>query len=413
MGLMVGDMFFKLVVGVGVLGILIFVHELGHFLLAKMCRVGVLEFSIGFGKKIWSKRIGETRYSLGLIPLGGYVRMVGDDPYAIKAQEQKSESEDDGDSEEELAGMGFQSIDEDHPAVRALMADKSRWFLNKSLLARSLIVIAGPGFNILFAWIMAAFFFMHYGTEEIVNKPIIGEVQENMPAKAAGLKDGDTVLAIDGEKIESWETLARTVQASEGRPLTFKINRTAENGAVEEQEIKIAGEQDSEDSADLSLVITGERIRAYRIGIKPTTTPKYYSPGEAMYVGAQYVYLVGEISVKSLVYLVTAQISPKNLGGPISIAKHAGDSAEQGADGLIRFIIFLSVSLAVLNLLPIPVLDGGHLLFFLLEAISRGPIKLEVQQLANQVGMLLLILLMLFAIGMDLLRVTGILTFAS
>lgn len=375
-------------VSVLVLGLLIFVHELGHFLFAKWNKVGVLEFAIGFGPKIFSKKMGETAYSLRLIPLGGYVKMVGDDPhdvFGVESAETKSEE--------------VEIIDED---TKRLMGDKSRWFLTKGYLPKLSIVLAGPGFNLLFAFLLASASFYTWGAGEHVNLPIIGDTIPGYPAEKSGLKSDDKVISINGENMTTWEGLAQTIANSGGKELVLKVERKSPEGPVENIDIKVAG---SSESSEIQ-VLSGKPAKpgSYKIGIMPSVERKPVGLADSIIGGAGHVWFVSQVTVRGLVGMVQGAISAKNIAGPIFIFKEAARSAKKGIEALFDFMIFLSVSLAILNLLPIPILDGGHVLFFTVEAIKGKPVSLGTMRWANNLGMLVLLALMVFAMGNDIVK---------
>jgi regulator of sigma E protease len=383
----------KIIVGLVVLGVLVFVHELGHFIFAKLCKVGVLEFSIGFGKKLWAKRIGETRYAVRLIPLGGYVRMAGDDPrevYGLGSSEEKDKKK-----------FTLEPVEEVTDELeRKILADKSKWFLEKGVLAKVAIVLAGPGFNLLFGWILSIAVFFFYGASDLVDQPIIGEVLSGHPAEKAGIQSGDRIISIDGVKLKTWAGLANTVRGSEGREMSFEIERT-ENGEAVTKSLKIAGEPES---VEMALLNDSEAKKSFVIGIAPLFEDRQVGILDSLKFATLHVLFTCKLTLRSFGLLIKGAISPKHIGGPITIIKEAAGSAEKGLEKLLVFMIFLSISLAILNLLPIPILDGGHLVFFLVEFLKGGPVSLRMQEFANQVGLLLLLALMFFAVGNDIVR---------
>lgn len=384
-----------ILVSVLVLGILVFVHELGHFLVAKFYGVGVLEFSIGFGKKIFSKRFGDTFYSIGLVPLGGYVRMVGDNPRDLEFNVEQSST-----AEGEAEPIELHPIDK---LADELLEDRSKWFLNKPVFPKAMVVLAGPVFNLLFAFLLSTFSFWAFGTYTTVDQPVIGDVIPGYPAEAAGIKPKDKVLAINGKKIETWIELASTVSASKGAPIQLSIERTPEEAGkpVEHLAISVAGKVGNDEMA----LVQGEQAREqYKIGILQNTERIPATFSEAVSGSAIHIWFISRLTVKSLLGMIQGAISPSNIAGPIFIFKEAAASAKRGIEHLFDFMIFLSVSLAVLNLLPIPVLDGGHLMFFLLEGLKGKPVSLRAQEMATQMGMFLLLLLMVFAVGNDIRR---------
>ena len=342
-----------------VLGILIFFHELGHFLIARLFGVGVEKFSLGFGPRLIGKKVGLTDYRLSLIPLGGYVKMVGEEP--------------------------DETID---PAVVPMS------FTHKHVFKRSLIVFAGPLFNIFLAVVI--FFGVALFSGLLILKPSVGSVKEGSPAQSAGFRKGDLITAIDGVAVESWEEMAERITASGGRPIRLSVAR--EGGPVELEAVPELTQTKN---------LLGEDVERYVIGIGTAgeTLTRRLNPLQAMTESLRQTYGVVELMVVIVAKLFTGGISIDTVGGPIMIAQMAGDQAKAGISSLFQFIAVISVNLAVINLLPIPVLDGGHLLFFLIEAIKGRPVNLKVREIAQQVGMVLLIMLMVLVFYNDITRI--------
>jgi regulator of sigma E protease len=398
-----------LLIAIVVLGVLVFVHELGHFLVAKYYNVGVLEFAVGFGRKFWKRTIGETTYSLGLVPLGGYVRMIGDDPNLVYAKE--GEQAEPASHEAALTGGEEQLT----PAQEAMLKDEKRWLLNQRYWPKFAIVFAGPFFNILFAFILAVGTVYVYGKHELSNEPIIGELLPGYPAQKAGLMPGDRVLTIDGKSVGSWDQVAELIGAANGASITFIVERdstTPDSGdlpvlkAREQKEIKVAGTFDNTEIE----AISGEKPAKPRamIGVGRSTFRTEAGFIEANILALNRIWAITEVTFRGLKGMIVGEVSTKNIGGPIFIFSEAANQARKGLQDLLDFMILLSVSLALLNLLPIPILDGGHIVFFTLEKLLGGPINIRIQQRANQVGMALLLLLMIFAISNDVLRTLGL-----
>ncbi len=338
------------------LGILIAFHEFGHFIVAKKSGVGVVTFSIGFGPKIISKKVGETEYVVSAFPLGGYVKMVGEDP------DQEVQS-----------------------------GDLEKSFSNKSLGKRIAIVAAGPIFNFILAIVVFASIFMFFGTPVLINQ--IGAVEPNSPAAQAGLQKGDRILVIESEHIGSWEELSANIKNSQGQPLVLRVERDGREMQVKVQPVEKEGK-----------TVFGENTTYWVIGIGSTVSVEKSNPLTAI---GQAFYRTGEYSVLTLVALykmVSGDISPKNLGGPLLIAQLAGEQARQGVWNFLFFVAILSVNLGVLNLLPIPILDGGHVLFFVLEWMRGRPVELKYRERAQQVGVFVLILVMIYAFYNDIAR---------
>jgi regulator of sigma E protease len=342
-----------------VLGVLIFFHELGHFLVARFFGVGVEKFSLGFGPKIFGKTIGITDYRISAIPLGGYVKMVGEEPDA--------------------------EID---PKDLALS------FTHKPVLQRILIVAAGPFFNLLLAVLIFLGIFLISGT--FILKPTIGKVGEGSPAEKAGLKENDLILSIDGTDVESWEDMAEIITQSDGRALALSVLR-AESSFV----VNITPELKTTQN------LFGEDVQRFVIGITSAGElfAKDLNPIQAFSESIVQTYTIAKLTVVSIVKLIQGTISTKTLGGPIMIAQMAGQQAKEGTANLVFFIALLSINLAILNILPIPVLDGGHLLFFFIEAVIGRPVNKKMREIAQQVGIFVLILLMIYVFYNDITRI--------
>ncbi len=338
------------------LGILIVFHEFGHFLLAKLSGVGVLTFSVGFGPKLWVRKKGETEYALSAFPLGGYVKMVGEDP------------------DEEIG-----------------QSDIERSFAHKGLLKRIAIVAAGPGFNILLAVALLLVVFLFYGVPVLSTR--VGGVEKGSPAERAGIHKGDVIVSLNGNNVESWEELSRSIKASAGNPITLKLKRDNQEIPVTVQPAKREGKN-----------IFGEKREEWMIGIGSEMSIQKGSPGLAIVKAFQQTYDYARITLLALYKMIRGEVSPSNLGGPILIAQMAGQQAQEGLGSFLGFVAVLSINLGVLNLLPIPVLDGGHLLFFLVEAVIGRPVAVKHREMAQQVGVFLLMLLMVYAFYNDIAR---------
>lgn len=403
-----------IVTAILVLGVLVFVHELGHFLVAKFFGVGVLEFAIGFGPMLarWQGR--ETTYSLRAIPLGGFVRMAGDDPVMVYGESVVG-------AHAEVSGASpIEGTQEElSQQQQALLKDESRWFLKKGYLPRVAIVLAGPVANFIFAWVLAFASYLSVGLPTLVDGPVtIGAIQKGLPAESAGLKTGDRVVSVDGKTVLSFKELVEVVRASAGKSLEFLIQRpkgdpaakdTSVNGQSTEMEtISIPVQPVSDASPELD-VLEGKPVhQTYRIGVTPgMANVKYTEVGVGVAAGAaagQVIELCRQ-TLRVLQGLLTGLLSPtKTIGGPIEIIKQTAASANEGWMAIVGIMIFLNVTLGVMNLLPIPVLDGGHLTLFTIERLRGKPLSMRVQAAATNVGLVLLLSLMVFAIGNDLVR---------
>jgi regulator of sigma E protease len=338
------------------LGLLIVFHEFGHFIVAKMCGVGVLTFSVGFGPKIWVKKKGETEYALSAFPLGGYVKMVGEDP------------------------------DEE---VQQLDAEKS--FARKSLAKRIAIVAAGPGFNLLLAVLLLMIVFVFYGVP-VMSTQVSG-VESGSPAELAGIVKGDRIVAINGRSVSQWDDLSGGIKGSGGKPLQLQVRRGEKIVEVTVQPVIKEGKN-----------IFGERKDDWMIGIASQVTIEKGQPGLAIVRAFYQTYDYSKLTLMAFYKMIVGDVSPRNIGGPILIAQMAGQQAQEGIGSFLAFLAVLSINLGILNLLPVPVLDGGHLLFFMVEGVIRKPVSVRVREMAQQVGICLLVLLMVYAFYNDILR---------
>jgi len=342
---------------VALLGVLIFAHELGHFLMAKRAGVAVLKFSLGFGPRIIGKKIGETEYILSLIPLGGYVKLLGESPGEELSEE-----------------------------------DSKRSFLNQTVWKRISIVAAGPIFNLLLA--LSIFTLVNMVGLPVLT-PEVGSLQTDSAAMEAGMKAGDRIIVMDGKAVTKWDEISEIVTISKERSLRITVRR---------------------DAATLDFTVTprpmktrnlfGEEVESYKIGISPSphTIIERRNPLSAFGEGIRQTWVISKLTVISIFKLFQGIISPKTLGGPILIAQIAGAQAKEGIVQFLLFIALLSINLAVLNILPIPVLDGGHLLFYGIELVTGREINVRWREMAQQVGFVLLILLMIFVFMMDIER---------
>jgi regulator of sigma E protease len=438
-----------------VIGILILIHELGHFFVARLCGVGVERFSIGFGPVLMRWRGKETEYCLSAIPMGGYVKMMGE--------------------ESPIEGGA------------ALPFDPKKAFALKPLWARFLIVFAGPGMNFVLAAIIFAIVLATVGRP--VWPAAVGKVADGSPAAAAGLRTGDVITAVNDRPIYYWEDLERVVADSNGRPLTLRVRRADAEQTItltprrkpvtdpifkETREVwdigagpqlvpqisSVAPESPAAKAGiqpgDVVIAVAGQPVytpedlveairtrpgQPFEVTVERdgkrltlTVTPEAtkektptgeelvvgkiqagiatkavrfepYNPVQAVSYGVARTWDMTVLTVKGLWKLVSRQIDSSNIGGPIQIATEAGKQAKEGMGSLALFTAIISVNLAVLNLLPVPMLDGGHLFFFVIEAVLGRPLSLKKREAAQQLGFVLLMLLMVYALWNDLNRI--------
>lgn len=423
-----------------VLGILVFLHEFGHFIVAKLLGIRVEKFSLGFGPKIFGFRKGDTEYLISLLPLGGYVKLSGENP------------------EEGLKNEPFE-------------------FASRSVGDRAKVVVAGPLMNILLAVVLIPVVFM-IGTQVpryLKQKAVLGWVEPGSPGEKAGLKRGDEIVRINGTPVSKWTDLENFILTNPSSTLNVSflrdgserkrvltplanenygtgyagllcqidpvvasvtLNYPAEKAGLKagdriisingqpiihwnqiseliqkngDREIKLVVQRDGK-IVSFSLIPKLESINGKTkpfIGIAPSVemVTEKYGFFDALKKGIQKLYEVTGLTFYTLKSLIRGKISVKTLGGPIMIAQITGQAAKAGIANLLFFMAFLSLNLAILNLLPIPVLDGGHLLFFLIEGLRGKPLGFKKMEIAQQIGLAILILLMLIVTYNDLQRV--------
>ncbi len=405
-----------------IFGALVFFHELGHLLLAKRAGILCREFAIGFGPKIFSSKKGETLYTIRLLPLGGFVRMAGEDPEGIEIKPGKQVGlifDQDGkvkqiianqlsrypdakvvtvekaDIEHDLILRGHvnDELTESYPVhpeaefiqdgLPVQIAPYNRQFGSKSLIDRFLAIFAGPLMNFLLAFVLLAVYAMTQGIP--VDEAQLGKLDKDGAAYEAGLQEGDRVLSVDGEAVNTWGELVKVIQQNPNEEMQFTVQR---DGQTE----KVTVTPDERETQD------GGSTEGY-IGV--------YMPTEASFLGSlQYgVEKTGELTVliiQALGQLVTGQISFDNLSGPVGIYNYTDQAAEGGVFVLLQWAAFLSVNLGIFNLLPLPALDGGRLTFLAIEAVRGKPLDPQKEGLVHFIGFALLMLLMIVVTWNDI-----------
>ena len=437
-----------------VIGILILIHEFGHFLMARLFGVGVERFSIGFGPVLWRVRRGATEYCLSAVPMGGYVKMMGDDDNPLEGG-------------------------------KTGVLDPRKAFNLKPIWIRFLIVFAGPGMNFVMAGAIFTLIFIFMGRPVLPAQ--LGRVTEGGPAAQAGLATGDRIVAVEGRPVEYWDDLLRVVQRSAGGTIQLTVRNERGERKVVVTPVRTSSRDlfgDERDVWDLGarphipamigdvvagfpaaaaglrggdtvvslggqpvlswdemaeaiqtragqatqLVIRrgaetltasvvpkavkqrgsdGREVEVGRIGVSPAPAVIFVrsNPIVAVWEGAVRTGEITALTAIGLYKIVVGQLDRSNIGGPIQIAVAAGEQARQGVSNLAFFTAVISVNLALLNLLPVPMLDGGHLLFFVIESILGRPLSVRKREVAQQVGFVLLMMLMVFAVYNDLVRI--------
>lgn len=339
-----------------VLGILVIVHEFGHFIAAKRLGVRVEKFSIGFGPKLFSVKKGETEYLVSLIPLGGYVKMSGEDP------EEKRQGE--------------------------------KWeFLSRRILDRFKIIIAGPFMNYALAFVIFSVIFM-FGSPTMTTE--VGGLLKGYPAEAQGIMVADKVLSVDGKAVKYWEDMTEAIRRHAAGPIRFSIER---GGKVFEKEIAPVVRQTKD--------IFGNDVKMALVGISPSTKMENVRYGviQSFGMGFKKLMQLTYMTYKALWSILTGRLSVKeSLTGPIGIFMITGQAAKMGLIYLMHLMAILSASLAIFNVLPLPVLDGGHIFFLAVEKIRGKPLSVKTQIIVQNIGISLLILLTIFIFYSDLIK---------
>jgi regulator of sigma E protease len=348
-----------------VLTVLVFIHELGHFAVARWCGVRVEVFSIGFGPELfgWTDRTG-TRWKFSWLPLGGYVRMFGQEENVIEGESARPMSD----------------------------AERAVSFKDKTVSQRMAIVFAGPAANYLFAFVIFTALYAIAGKPVI--PPVVGEVIAESPAAHAGILKDDTIVSVDGTKIETFTDIAYVVQSSLGNVLTIDLMR---NGAPFSVQVQPGTVHDKDPE-------TGKEITFVGLGMRNTekSVIQDLSIGESATTAGSDIYRATVGTLKGLWQMVTGLRSSDEIGGVLRIAKMSGDVAQVGFVSLIAFSAALSINLGLINLFPVPMLDGGHLVYYAVEAVRGKPLGERAQEFGLKVGLALVLSLMLFATWNDL-----------
>ena len=329
-----------------VFGVLVTVHEFGHFITAKMTGMRVDEFAIGFGPKIYQQKDGETLYSLRAIPLGGYNKIAGMDP--------------------------------DDPV-------EPNAFNSKPIPARMLVILAGALMNFILPIILFSGIFMVEGRLQLVNEPVLGTVVDEMAASRAGLKAGDRIVTIDGKNVETWTDVVLNLRKAGTEEVTLTAER---NGVLQTYKMTPMFDKDA-----------GRPL----IGVSPKFSKESLGFFGSIKEGFIYTKNIG-LSMVSGLYRIVSGNAPADVAGPIGVAQMAGQVAEKGLLPLMNFVAFLSINLGVINLLPLPALDGGHFVLLLLEALRGKPLGGKAMTNIQMVGVALILALTVFSTFKDITR---------
>jgi len=342
-----------------VLGLLIFVHELGHFSVAKWCGIRVEQFSLGFPPKMFGIRRGDTEYRISWIPLGGYVKMAGEKP-----------------EESEIKGEPYE-------------------FMSKPIWQRALVIVAGPVMNYVLTFFLLAGIYLFQGKAVVdESRAVVGSVLNDSPAEKVGLQPKDVVLAVNDSTVHSFQEMYNIISKRPGEELKLTLGRGSDtlNTFVTT-------------SSDTVLNMKGDVEVVGKIGVSVDHTYEPMALAAAVSSGFAMTNYFGGMILKFLSDLITGSVSSRLIGGPLFIAQAAGQAAKEGLASLLFLAAILSVNLAVVNLVPIPVLDGGQLLFLAMEKIRGKPVSLRTRAIMQQVGLVFLILLIIFVTKNDIWRI--------
>jgi regulator of sigma E protease len=368
-----------------VFGLVVFVHELGHFIAAKLTGVYAPRFSIGFGPALLKKRWGETEYVLASLPLGGYVRMASREDEATAFLEGGSENS---------ATVATQKDDFDPDAMIPFgpkPIPESRWFESKPLVLRLVIMLAGVTMNALLAYVIYAGLLLHSGMPTLV--PVAAAVTAGKPAAAAGLQAGDSIVSLNGHPLPGWETLLDSVGASAGRPIDLGVVRKG-------QPVHVTVTPAPEAVIDPA---TGKKETVGRIGVMATEAFTPISAGAAL--GAAWGLTIDNGSkIFSALGALVHGVGVKDLGGPIAIAQVSVQAARNGIETLLLLVALISINVAVFNLLPIPILDGGQILLNVAETIKGSAFSTQTRERILMGGLLIIGLLFVTVMFNDISR---------
>lgn len=354
-----------------VFGLVVFVHELGHFIAAKRTGMRVDEFAIGFGPVIYQQRDGETLYSLRLIPLGGFNKI-----YGMSKDEAEGESVSPASVLEGKNNLGDNNV------------ELGRAFYEKTVPVRMLVIAAGSIMNFLLPILLFFIVLISSGYDRPIDQAVIGKVFDNTPAAASGLVSGDKITKINGHDINSWKELIDTLKYKFDTPLSLTIET---KGAS--KEVSLVPNYDAKQNRSL-------------LGISQATEKVKPGVFEAMQMSVTNTFKIAKGMVEGLSNIVRGKVEA-DVAGPIGVAQMAGDVAKTGIMNLLTFAAFLSINLGIINLIPIPVLDGGHLVDLAIEGVRGKPLSGKYRYAAQMFGIAVLLGLMIFATASDIGKILG------
>ena len=360
-------MILTIVAFIVVLSLLVLVHELGHFLVAKKFGIKVEEFGFGFPPRILSKRIGETLYSINLLPVGGFVKLYGEDS----------------------AGGG--SIKTQNSKLKTQNYDSKRAFFTRPAWQRAIIVLAGVIMNFLLAVILISYLFSTHGVAVPTENIRVLEVARNSPAASSGLRQGDEVVSINGQRILETSDFAKIAKQSAGRMIELKLAREGKEFSVQLTPRKEAPKGEG----PLGVAISNIEVKKY-----PWYTAPFYGTLEA----TKFSFLILKGLSEMVINLVFLGQTPTGVAGPVGVAQLTGQAVSYGVVATLWFVALLSLNLAVVNVLPIPALDGGRLFFIMIELITRKKVSARYEAISHAIGLVVLLTLILFITLFDVIR---------
>ena len=376
-----------IVAAIFVFGLLVLVHELGHFMVAKLTGMRVDEFAIGFGPKLWSRKYGETLYAIRAVPLGGFNRIAGMDYEIIERMGNEAEEKADDGGRESGWRRYIPSVNREN--VVMVPDDEGageRGYFRRPIWARMLMVLAGSFMNFILPLFIFFGIFYFSGVATPSPEPVIGAVMAEKPAAMAGLMKGDRILTIDGSEVTKWDDISRSIPGAEGKPFKLTYQRDGEVRSA--------------------TLIPEEEPDSKRVIIGITSSADIYQPGilEAAGLAFQKVVFVLMAMVGALIQLVQGSVGADALSGPVGIVQMTGEVANQGILPLLNFAAFLSLNLGLINLLPVPALDGGHFVMLVLEGLRGKPLGPKAMYYIQAAGVTLLVSLMIFTTFNDLMK---------